>query len=115
MLRTLGGVFLIVHALITLAVWVAPLLPDAPFNPAHSWLVGDSRHIAMPTSIVLAAALAATGIGMILGQPWWAPLGLASGITAAAFVVVYFNPWLSLAIAINAAIAVTATQNLAPA
>ncbi len=112
MLRTLGGVFLIVHALITLAVWVAPLLPDAPFNPAHSWLVGDSRTITVPTSILLAVALATTGIGVLLGQPWWAPLGLTTGITATAFVVIYFNPWLSLAIAINAAIAIGAAQNL---
>lgn len=112
MLRTLGGLLLIAHAVVTLAVWVTPPLPEAPFNPAHSWVLGDSRAIAVPASILLAVTLAATGIGLLLGQPWWAPLGLVSGIAAAAFVMVYVNPWLILAVAINAGIAVAASQHL---
>lgn len=115
MLRTVGGVLLIAHALITAAVWVSPLLPNAPFNPAHSWLLGDSRNVSVPTSIALAVALAGTGLGLLLNQAWWAPLGLASGICAALFTVVYIHPWLSLAIAINAGIALIATQHLTPA
>lgn len=113
MLRTLGGLLLIAHAVVTLAVWVTPPLPEAPLNPAHSWVLGDGRAIAVPASILLAVTLAATGIGLLLlGQPWWAPLGLVSGIAAAAFVMVYVNPWLSLAVAINAGIAVAASQHL---
>ena len=115
MLRTFAGVLLTAHALITAAVWVAPLLPDAPFNPAHSWLLGETRHVSLPTSIALAVALAGTGLGVLLDQSWWAPLGLAGGIGAALFTVVYFHPWLSLAIVINAGIALVTTQHLTPA
>jgi len=96
------GLLIIAHAVITGVVWTAPLLPDAPFNPGHSWLLGDSRPIAAATSLILALALAATGIGLLLNQPWWAPLGLATGAAAATSILVYFNLWLSLAIAINA-------------
>jgi hypothetical protein len=106
------GWLIIAHAVITGVVWTAPLLPDAPFNPGHSWLLGDSRSIAGPASLILALALAATGVGLLLNQPWWAPLGLATGAAAAAFMLVYFNPWLSLAIGINAAIAIAASSNL---
>jgi len=109
------GLLIIAHAVITGVVWTAPLLPDAPFNPGHSWLLGDSRPIAAATSLILALALAATGIGLLLNQPWWAPLGLATGAAAATFILVYFNPWLSLAIAINAAIAIAATSSLSAA
>lgn len=44
--------------------------------------------------------LATTGIPLLTGQPWWGPVGLATGAAAAAFALVYFNPWLYLAIAI---------------
>lgn len=102
------GWLIIVHAVITAVVWMAPLVPDAPFNPGHSWLLGDTRGIAAPASLLLALALAATGTGLLLGQAWWAPLGLAAGVAGAGFIVVYFHPWLSLAIVINAAIAIAA-------
>ncbi len=109
------GWLIIAHAVITGVVWTAPLLPDAPFNPSHSWLLGDSRPVAGPAGLILALALAATGIGLLLNQPWWAPLGLATGAAAAVFVLVYFNPWLSLAIAINAAIAIAASSSISAA
>lgn len=106
------GWLLIVHAIITGVVWSAPLLPDAPFNPSQSWLLGDARHLAVPASLVLAVALCATGIGLLTGQAWWAPVGLATGATATVFVLLYFNPWLSLAVVINAAIAAAAAASL---
>jgi len=106
------GGLIIAHALITGVVWTAPLLPDAPFNPGHSWLLGDSRPFAAPASVALALALAGTGIGLLLNQPWWAPLGLAAGAVAAVFILIYFNPWFSLAIAINAGLAIAAWNNI---
>lgn len=106
------GWLIIAHAVITGVIWAAPLLPDAPFNPSHSWLLGDSRPVAAPAGLILALALAATGAGLLLNQPWWAPLGLATAAAAAIFTVVYFHPWLSLAVAINAAIAIAASSNL---
>lgn len=109
------GWLIIAHAVITAVIWTAPLLPDAPFNPSHSWLLGDSRSIAAPAGVLLALALAATGMGLLLNQPWWAPLGLATGAASVVFMVVYFNPWLSLAVAINAAIAIAASSDLSPA
>jgi len=112
MLRTMGWLIL-VHAVITAAVWTAPLLPDAPFNPGHSWLLGDSRTISAPTGLLLGLGLAATGIGLLSGQPWCAPVGLATGAAAAIFVLIYFNPWLCLAVAINTGIAITAASTLA--
>jgi len=106
------AVVVIAHAIVTGVVWTAPLLPDAPFNPARSWLLGESRAIAAPASVVIAVALAACGIGLLLGQPWWAPLAIAAGAAAAAFTLVYFNPWLSLGLALNAGIAAVAADSL---
>jgi len=109
------GWLILIHAVLTAVVWAAPLLPDAPFNPGHSWLIGDSRSIAVPTSLILALALAATGVGLLSGQSWWAMLALAAGAVGALFTLVYFNPWLSLAVAINAAIGLAGAADLSAA
>lgn len=109
------GWLILVHAVITAAVWAAPLLPEAPFNPGHSWLLGDSRPISAPAGLLLALALATTGVGLVTGQLWWAPLGLATGAAATLFVLIYFNPWLCLAVAINTGIAIAAASTLSQA
>jgi hypothetical protein len=39
-MSVLGGLFLIAHGLVHLAVWL-PEPKDAPFDPGHSWLLGE--------------------------------------------------------------------------
>jgi hypothetical protein len=40
--------FLIAHGLVHLAIWLMPKPPDqkAPFDPGHSWLLGDQKTVA---------------------------------------------------------------------
>jgi hypothetical protein len=43
MLRWLGGLFLVFHGLIHVAIWVPRLPKDAPFDAHHSPMFGDVR------------------------------------------------------------------------
>lgn len=108
MLRTAIGVFLLAHAAVTAVIWLAPLTDGAPFNPNHSWLFGDSRAIAVPASVLVAIGLAVTGVALLTHQEWWAPVGIASAGAAVAVMLLYFNPWLLMGIAINAGVGIAA-------
>lgn len=112
MLRITLGVLVVAHGLITGAIWTAPPTPEAPFAAGHSWLLGDSRFFAAPVSILLALGFAVAGVGLILDQVWWAGFGLAAGVGALVFMLMYFNPWLLAGIAISAGIAFAAGHAL---
>jgi hypothetical protein len=48
MLRVLLGLFVVAHGLVTFGIWAAPVTDKAPFNPSHSWLLGNARTLAVP-------------------------------------------------------------------
>jgi hypothetical protein len=111
-LRIALGVLVVAHGLITGAIWTAPPTPDAPFVAGHSWLLGDSRFLAVPVSILLALGFALAGVGLVLDQAWWAAFGLAAGVGALVFMLMYFNPWLLAGLAISGGIAFAAGHTL---
>lgn len=47
MWRSLFIAFLVAHGLVHLAIWLMPKPADdkAPFDPDHSWLVGDQKRL----------------------------------------------------------------------
>jgi hypothetical protein len=53
-LRVLLGLFVVAHGLVTLGIWTAPVTEKAPFNPSHSWLLGDARTLAITLAVVAA-------------------------------------------------------------
>src|SRR5688500_7106725 len=73
------GVFFIAHGLVTAVIWAAPGGKDAPFDPAHSWLIGDTRTLALLIGAVVGLALVATGAGMIADAAWWPALAVVAG------------------------------------
>jgi hypothetical protein len=65
MLRVLLGLFIIAHGLITFGIWAAPVTEQAPFNPNHSWLLGDTRTLAIALAVLAAIAFVVTGGGFL--------------------------------------------------
>ena len=61
-MSVLAGLFLVAHGLVHLAVWPAPPKEDAPFDPGHSWLLGDARRPARRLAITACTLLVAAGI-----------------------------------------------------
>jgi hypothetical protein len=93
MWRFLFIAFLIAHGLVHLAIWLPPFLPDAPFNPSRSWLIGEQRGLAVALAVLAAVLLVAAGVGLWMEEDWWrlsAPAGLAVSFLLMAL---YFHPW----------------------
>jgi hypothetical protein len=111
-LRVLVGLLIIAHGLITFAIWTAPATEKAPFNPGHSWLLGDTRTLAIVLAVVAAIAFVATGGGFLAEQVWWAGAAVAAGAVAVMLMALYFSPWLVAGIAISAAILYAGIQAL---
>jgi hypothetical protein len=112
MLRVLLGLFIVAHGLVTFTIWAAPAADTAPFNPSHSWLLGDARTLALTLAVVAAVAFVATGGGYLAQQDWWAAAAVAAGAVAVALMALYFNPWLSAGILISAVILYAGVQAL---
>ena len=104
MIRVLLGASIVAHGLVTALIWISPAKADAPFQAAHSWLVGDARPLAAGVALGAAAGFVLTGIGFITQQAWWAFTGIGAGAVALLLMTLFFNPWLLAGIAISAGI-----------
>jgi hypothetical protein len=111
-LRVLLGLLLVAHGLVTFGIWAAPVTENAPFNPRHSWLLGDARTLAVTLAVTAAVAFVATGGGFLAQQDWWAAAAVAAGAVAVALMALYFSPWLSAGILISAVILYAGVQAL---
>jgi hypothetical protein len=95
---------LIAHGLVHLAIWLLPKPADqkAPFDPNHSWVLGDQRTVAVILAVTAAGLLIAGGLGLCVHADWWravAAIGLAASL---GLMIVYFNPWYLFIEAVNA-------------
>jgi hypothetical protein len=101
--------FLIAHGLVHLAIWLMPKPAEqkAPFDPDHSWLLGDQKTVAVLLAVIAAVLLMAGGLGLWAHAGWWrsvAAIGLAASF---GLMVVYFNPWYLFIEGVNAALIVS--------
>jgi hypothetical protein len=112
--RVLLGLFLVAHGLIHAAIWVTPKPTDPkapPFDASRSWLlnalgVGESGARALRVVLALAATagFAAAGLAVLFGAGWWRPLAVVSAAVSLVLMLVYFNSWLLLGVAIDVGI-----------
>jgi len=100
--------FLVAHALVHLAIWLMPKPPDqkAPFDPNHSWLLGDQRTVAVLLAVMAAVLLMAGGLGLWAHAGWWRGVAAIGLVASFGLMVVYFNPWYLFIEGINAALIV---------
>jgi hypothetical protein len=103
-----GGLFLVVHGLLHLAIWLPEPKEDAPFDPGHSWLLGAVRRPARGLAVAAGALLALAGVLVLAGADAGGALAVAGAAVSLALVVLTFHPWLLGAVAIDVAIAVVA-------
>jgi hypothetical protein len=103
-----AGLFLIAHGLVHLGVWLPAPREDAPFDPGHSWLLGDARSQARALAWTAFLVLAAGGGLVLAGAGLGATLAVTGAAISLALVVLTFHPWLLGAAAIDVAIALVA-------
>ena len=109
MSRTLIGLLLVAHGLVTVAMW-APRYPAAPRgqiqppDPAHSWIFGDVRMFSLVFGVTVGLVLAVAGIGFLMHQTWWPPVAVGAGTASLLLFGVFFTPWWVIGIAISTAL-----------
>lgn len=103
MVRSVAGVFLIVHGLITGAIWIPPQrggeLPG--LGSRASWLFANSRPMMILLGATAAGTLGLAGIGVLAQQDWWAAVAAVGAVLSLALIVATFTPWWSAAVLIN--------------
>jgi hypothetical protein len=105
--------FLVAHGLIHLAVWLPPPAPEdqAPFAPDHSALLTRThvpRAAAHRLAVWLASATTvsyvAAGVAVAVGSGWAVGLAAVAAIVGLSLKALYFNPWLSLGVLLDAVV-----------
>jgi hypothetical protein len=106
MWRLLSIAFLIAHGLIHMGIWAMPKPRNntAPFDPAQSWLLGERRSLAIAIAAVAAAILVGAGVGLWANAEWWRVAAVVGAAVSLVLIVIYFNPWLTLAVFLDVGI-----------
>jgi hypothetical protein len=115
MWRTVFGVLLVLHGLLTILIWSLPPSSEAPMDTSHSWLVGDARTVSVVLALTAGPLIAAAGVGLLSHQAWWSLVGLAGGALSLALFGMFFTPWWLLAIAISGSLVAAALHAGIPA
>ncbi|MTE18100.1 hypothetical protein F0L17_02925 [Streptomyces sp. TRM43335] len=118
MIRALVVVLLLAHALVHLRVWATPADPEHPplFVPGHSWALAvahlseeTARAGAVGLASITALLYAAAGVALAAGLGWWAPAAVLAAASGLVLKTLWFNPWLSVGVAVDAGVVLAVT------
>jgi hypothetical protein len=105
--------FLVAHGLVHLAVWMPhpapePGKPAPPFAPDHSALLTvvavpavRARRLSESLAVATAAALVLAGVAVAFGVGEAVPLAVAGASLGLVLKALFFNPWLTLGVALD--------------
>ena len=100
-MSVLGGLFLVAHGLVHLAVWLPAPKEEAPFDPSHSWLLGDAHGAVRALPLAAGLLFALAGVLVLGGAGLGAALAVAGAVVSLALVLLTFHHWLLGAVAID--------------
>jgi hypothetical protein len=107
MLRVVLIAFLIAHGLVHVAIWAPRYDPEkAPFDPSHSWLIGDRRPLARFLAFSATAILIVAGIALWADAGWWRSTAVVGLIVSTVLLLLYFYRWYVFILAVNIALIV---------
>ena len=107
--------FLIAHGAVHLAVWLPPAPTEAerqaPFAPDHSTVLtrahvtrAASHEVAVRLAGAATVAYVLAGLAVAVGFGWAVGLAAAAALVGLALKILFFNPWLSLGVLLDAAV-----------
>jgi hypothetical protein len=99
--------FLVAHGLVHIGVWAMPKPADGqrpPFDPAHSWLLGDARTLAISLAVASAALFAIAALGLSGHADWWRAMAVVASGVSLGLMTLFFNPWLLAGWGLSAAL-----------
>ena len=107
--------FLLVHGLLHLAIWLPrPQQPadqgkEPPFHPDHSALLTEAHvepetthRVAVWLAVAAAVLYGVAGVAVALDSGWAIPLAVLAATVGLGIKLVFFHPWLSVGIALDA-------------
>lgn len=109
LLRIAVAVLLFVHGFVHLRVWWWGF-PQSPFDPRRSWLIGEARAVSVALAVLAGALLIVAAIGYATGQDWSAYAAIGGSLVSIVLIILVFNPWLLLGVAIDVAIVALAVR-----
>ena len=105
MWRTMLGLFVLAHGVVTVAIWgpnPRTVEKGPPIDTSHSWLLGSARSVSLILAIWAGVAISVAGIAFLTHQEWWPLAGILGGGLSFILFIVFFSPWWFAAIAISA-------------
>jgi hypothetical protein len=99
--------FLVAHGLVHIGVWAMPKPADGqrpPFDPAHSWLLGDARTLAISLAVASAALFVIAALGLFGHADWWRAMAVVASGVSLGLMTLFFNPWLLAGWGLSAAL-----------
>jgi hypothetical protein len=115
MWRTALGGLVVVHGLLTAAMWL-PKYKEVegasiqPPNTSHSWLFGEARGLALTLGVTAALLLVIAGAAFLTQQTWWPTAGLIAGSVSLLLFALFFSPWWVIAFAISGGLVIAALR-----
>jgi hypothetical protein len=111
-------VFLVLHGLLHLGIWVpSPRRdgPEPPFVPDRSALLtaaavptAAAHRLSVLLAVVAAGAYVTAGLAVAFDTAWAVPLAVAAAVTGLALKLVFFHPWLILGVLLDLAVLIAA-------
>lgn len=102
----------LVHAIMFALPYSAQAAADLPFNPSHSWLIGETRAFGFVSALVVTLGFIASGVGYLSRADWWPYITVVAALLSLALLVLYFSRWWLVGHAINIALIVFAWRAL---
>jgi len=109
-MRWLGGLFLLAHGLLHVAVWVPRPPANVPFDSSRSPMFGNVRGAAISLSLLAAMLFVVAGVAVLVHAAWWALVAIAAAAISALLILLTFSPWLLAGLAIDIIIFVLALR-----
>lgn len=112
-MRGLFLAFLLGHAAVHAVMWTLPFtdaVDDMPFDPAHSWLLGDQRMLAVVVAGLVAVAYVVVGLGWLGHAGWWPATMVGASALSLLLMGVFYAPWWLVGVAISGGLLVYALQ-----
>jgi hypothetical protein len=102
----------LVHAIMFGLSYSPKAISDMGFNPAHSWLIGETRAFGFAFSLVVSLAFIVAGCAYLGRADWWPQLTIAAAVLSLLLLLLYFSKWWLVGYPISIAFAIAAWQSL---
>lgn len=112
-MRWLFFAFVLGHAGVHAVMWTLPFTDatdEMPFDPAHSWWLGDQRVAAVVLAGVVAIIYVVAGVGWLADAAWWPAAMIGASALSLLLMVLFLAPWWLVGIALSVALAVHGLQ-----